>query len=803
MRFLTYLIICHLCSLSLIGQEPLAQQVDFNLALISNQQIDFGSDTDDQYRRYADVWGYEQDGIEYAILGTGIGTAIYGLDDPAQPSLLKIVPGAPSRWRDYKSYGEYIYGVADEGKDGLLIINMSKAPDEITWTFWKPSLSVAGENLKTLEKCHNLFIDSTFVYLAGCNIYGGGVVIFDLAQNPQTPTLIGNGDRKYAHDVYAQGDRMYTSDLSQGFAIVDISDRERPNTLVTMETSRDFTHNAWASPDHHYLFTTDERSGATIDVYDIANTDEIKLLDQYRPTATLRNPVIPHNVHYLDGYLVTSYYTDGVKIIDAHEPDNLVEVGSFDTHTFRDEGFHGAWGAYPFLPSGLMLVSDIESGLYILDPDYKRASYIQGTCFDTITNSALSDVKIQVLSDKPGLSQSENDGRFKMGWSGEGRVDLLFSKSGYHSKMVSAMVTRGQYITIDVRLLPLNTINLSGTVIDSISGNPMQGAEVIAYNDTYEARTMSNAQGRFMLSVFEGTYTLAAGKWSFEHDFVLAEFSEDKSEIKLSLKPGYRDDFVFDYGWQVMNSTGTSTNQGWQRGIPKYSIYNSEFANPNGDVEGDFGRECFVTGLVGRLGGNLSDTSVLLSPIFDLSSYADPYINYATWFYDMGQSASDDNLMIYLGDGDKEILIEELNDSRSGWRKKSEIRVTDFIPVGKTMYLKLVAADRGSVHIYEAGIDAFFVSEGQTTAVSVPMDKLNMRVSPNPFNSKVILHNESRPFDYVEIFDLFGKKIFDKKNPTSSEQEIDLSYLRPGVYVLRVKLHDGTTGVVKIVKSDR
>ena len=47
----------------------------------------------------------------------------------------------------------------------------------------------------------------------------------------------------------------------------------------------------------------------------------------------------------------------------------LTEIGSFDTFlapAANSAGTDGAWGVYPFLPSGTIIVSDIVNGLYML-----------------------------------------------------------------------------------------------------------------------------------------------------------------------------------------------------------------------------------------------------------------------------------------------------------------------------------------------------------------------------------------------------------------------------------------------------
>ena len=786
--------------LDLGAQEPIAQQEDFNVSFLSNRQIEYPLDISSQYHRYADIWGYTaEDGTEYAILGTGIGTAIYNLTDPANPSLSALVPGVLSRWRDYKSFGHYLYGVADEGSDGLLIINMSQAPDSITWSFWKPSLTIGNDPDAILAKCHNLYIDSTFVFLAGCNLHGGGVLIFDLSDNPEEPEFITSADRKYAHDVYVREDRMFTSDLGEGFTIVDISDIENPRALASQETSSDFTHNAWASDDGSSLFTTDERSHATIDAYDISNEDEIRRLDRYRPTATLRNPVIPHNVHYHNGYLVISYYVDGLKIVDAHEPDNMVEVGSYDTYRFRDDGFHGAWGAFPFLPSGLVLISDIQTGLYVVQPQYERASYLQGLVTDQVTGAPLAGVKIEIVSERPGLTSSEQDGSYKTGWAGDGLVIARYSKDGYAPVHFEVSLTRTEYSTLDVQMVPLSRYSISGIVSDSNTGLPIQNAQVIVFNDLYEERTTTNTEGAFSITTFEGTMTIGAGKWGYQHAFIINDIQSDQPAITLTLDTGYRDDFMFDYGWEVTNGPRTATAQGWQKGNPRYAIYNEELSNPNGDLKHDFGKECYVTGLAGTLGANLADTSILISPLFDITTFNDPFINYFIWFYDVGVSPGDDELQIFLGDGTQEVLIENISTSMSGWRERSEIRIRDFITPGNTMYLKIVAADIGNVHIYEAAIDAFSITEGKTTS-SVEVGQISKVIMyPNPLKDILMVDPGEISCDEIKIYDIRGQLILTQSH--TPESPIHLGHLSGGTYLVVLYNQGSFLGVKRIVKA--
>src|SRR5690606_17473271 len=150
----------------------------------------------------SDIWGFEgRDGTEYAILGLHNSTAVISLADPTSPELIARIPGTRSVWRDMKSHGDYVYVVADQGEDGLLIIDMASAPDTVTWDFWKPELDTLGVN-GTINKCHNLYIDAGYVYLSGCNINDGGIVILDLNVDPENPRLAGLADPRYSHDNF-------------------------------------------------------------------------------------------------------------------------------------------------------------------------------------------------------------------------------------------------------------------------------------------------------------------------------------------------------------------------------------------------------------------------------------------------------------------------------------------------------------------------------------------------------------------------------------------------------------------------
>lgn len=444
-----------ICLFLLLGTTtPLVaqtQQPNFNLELLANVN---------EYSReqYSAIWGYvDAQGREYAILGTRIGTAIYSLTDPRKPKKLALITGSQSIWREMKFWKNYVYVVTDNAPDGLLIVNMKSAPDTITWKYLKPQAPIDPLNPGLIERCHTITIDEKgIMYLSGCNVNRGAVVMYDLNANPESPKYLGALKTGYSHDNFTRGDTVWSSDIYDGkVSIVNVKDKTNPVFLNSITTSSRFTHNCWLSDDGKYLFTTDERLNASIDAYDVHNLNNIELLDVFTAAATRGRGVVPHNTHYLKGFLPTAYYTDGVKIIDASRPTNLVEVGSFDTYLGPDGGFAGTWGIYPYFPSGLLIASDIQSGLWVFRPSYQKACFLEGLITDALTNNPLIDVEIKILADQVNKELSKTSGAYATGLAQSGVYKVVFSKTGYQPDTLMANLENGKVTILDVQLLPL------------------------------------------------------------------------------------------------------------------------------------------------------------------------------------------------------------------------------------------------------------------------------------------------------------------------------------------------------------
>jgi choice-of-anchor B domain-containing protein len=505
------------------------------------------------------------------VIGAIEGTLFYSLADPSNPEFIHFIRGANSTWRDMKHQGEYVYVVTDSGSDGLTIVNMSGAPDNISHTQWKPEI-IVGNDTTTLRKCHNLYIDENGIcYLSGCNPGNRGVLMLDIVSNPMSPSLLGFTNQQYSHDAYARGDTLWSSDIFAGeFTVWDVSDKSAPELLAEQTTTTVFTHNSWLSDDGRYLFTTDEKIGAGVDSYDVSDLSDIRLLDTYRPGAAVGRNILPHNAHYYNGYLVISHYSEGVKIVDVHEPDKMIEVGSYDTSPDFNSGGAGNWGATPFSPRNLLLASDRQRGLYVLQPNYVRASYLLGQVTDEDSGEAIDDVEIIISGSEHSRTFSDAFGNYNSGIPVSGSVDVIFTKFGYDTLEVSVDLLEATETVLNVQMTRSPLFVISGKVVSAATGNPIAGALVEVENDYAYHNTVTGSDGEFLVEdvISYPEYSIEVGIWGHH------EMKHDISVLghlvlsTMTLDRGYKDDFILDLGWE----TSADDDSHFQRKYPIKSV---------------------------------------------------------------------------------------------------------------------------------------------------------------------------------------------------------------------------------------
>ncbi|MEO6039215.1 MAG: choice-of-anchor B family protein, partial [Saprospiraceae bacterium] len=425
-------------------------------SLFAQTNVAFRSKLTYPGQELANIWGYEAGGREYALVGAYNGLSIVDVTNADSPVEIVQIPGAHSDWHEIKTYSHYAY-VVSEGGMGVQIIDLTNLPgSNLAYHSYYGDGAING----LLPKAHALHIDVTkgYLYVYGCQtLFSGKPLVFNLNVDPYNPTYVNYVNFVgYAHDGYVDNDILYTAHIYAGlFAIVNMANKSNPVLLATQITPNAFTHNTW--PSGSTVFTTDEKTNSFLAAYDVSTPGNITLLDKIQ--ATPGSGSIIHNTHILNDYAITSWYRDGVAITDVSRPANLVQVGNYDTYpNGAGNGFDGAWGVYPFLSSGNLIVSNIAASgtgngeLWVLTPTYVRGCYLEGSVRNASNGLPVNAATVQVLTTTTSGTSTAN-GQYKIGQLQSGNFTAQVSKTGYYTQNIAITLTNGVLTPLDVFLV--------------------------------------------------------------------------------------------------------------------------------------------------------------------------------------------------------------------------------------------------------------------------------------------------------------------------------------------------------------
>lgn len=761
--------------LLLISFSGLHSQARF--ALDSVAKFSYGS------IKLNDIWGYVDSlGNEYALVGKTNGLSVVNISDTTNLQEVFSEATTFSVWRDIKTWGNFAY-VTNETTGGLSIYDLSTLPDSV-----KSVSQFIGVNY-SMQTAHNLFIDENGVaYIFGSNHPTGtfGTIMLDVATTPGQPIELGYFDSLYLHDGYARGDTLYGSAVNDGLLlIIDVSNKLNPVIIGSRPTPSNFTHNSWPTDDSKTIITTDEVSGGYVAAYDVTNPGSIRQLDRLRSRNT--TTVIPHNAHVLKDFIITSYYTLGVSVMDANKPDNLIEVGYYDTSpNFSDASFNGNWGAYPYLPSGLLILSDMNDGLYVLRPKYKRASYLEGEVNDCNGNP-IPQVKVTI----EGSNHRERTnllGKYRSGSPHEGFVEVRFQANGYREKIIDSVLLQRASVTFLDAILVEDTINLDLNFTDS-SNSPIGHMNVLLNTSDTTIQLLGDSSGQINSIDFDfQEFQLSADKWGV-HSLCDTVFYYNCNVFDQSfhLQNGYQDEFAYDLGWTV---SGNDSSALWVREAPIPTIDGFNLSNPSLDFQSDCGDFAFMTG--NKFGpannSDLDGITTLSSPEIDLSHYNDPHLYFYSWMYSDALNAGDYLEISLLDSLNNQVILDTINFNvnNNAWdlQTYSLKQFTTFSTI-KTIQFK--AEDIAPDNVVEVGIDYFQILEGNPVQLieSESFDQLDLY--PNPFGDQINfdLSKMEVEFKEINVFNSTGRLIY--SNAIAKEKgQIKLnSSLPSGLYFIQ------------------
>ncbi|MEE3037822.1 MAG: choice-of-anchor B family protein [Bacteroidota bacterium] len=315
---------------------------------------------------YNEIWGIVLNQKEYAVIGSTAGTHFFDVTDSQEITEVAFVAGKVQGTeiihRDFHDYKNYLYIVADEGESSLQIIDFSTLPDSVT---------VVYDSSELFERSHNIFIDT-----ATAKMFTTNGTIYTL-EDPASPKLLYSTTILKCHDFYVQNDTAYINGGNEGFFIVDFSQTTAQNqtheVLASLISYPDqgYNHSGWLTSDGNYYVMADETWGMRmkmLDISDLSNIQVVALFGSYVDSNS-----IPHNQLINGQYLYTAYYHDGLYVHDISNPLSPVLVAYYDTFLpDHHDSYMGAWGVFPFLPSGKILLSDMQSGLFVFEVDYDK-----------------------------------------------------------------------------------------------------------------------------------------------------------------------------------------------------------------------------------------------------------------------------------------------------------------------------------------------------------------------------------------------------------------------------------------------
>ena len=335
-----------------------------------------------------DLWGWTDPttGHEYALVGLNNGTAFVDITDPIHPRVIGHLPTqtVSSAWRDIKVFDHYALIVSEAAAHGMQVFDLNRLR-----TVMRPPITFTPDavyNGRQFNHAHNIAVNELtgFAYLVGTDSCNGGLHMVDI-RRPLHPVFAGCfGADGYTHDVQCvlyhgpdvekQGREICFAANEDTLTLVDVTDKTHP-TLIQRVTypGVGFTHQGWLTEDHRYFILNDE-----LDEMKFGHPTRTRIFDVtdlHHPfLAAVHDgptPATDHNLYVRGRFVYEANYRAGLWILlwmPGPVP-HLRETAYFDTYPLNDNpGFNGAWNVYPFFDSGVVIVSDIEQGLFVLAP---------------------------------------------------------------------------------------------------------------------------------------------------------------------------------------------------------------------------------------------------------------------------------------------------------------------------------------------------------------------------------------------------------------------------------------------------
>ena len=332
-----------------------------------------------------DCWGWTDplNGKEYALMGCTTHTAFVDITNPTAPVYLGKINSRnniSSLWRDIKVYNNYAFIVSEASGHGIQIFDLTRLRTVTTPQVFTPDALYSG-----FGHCHNIAINEAtgYAYCLGSGTFGGGPHVVNI-QNPLNPVFsFGYTNDGYSHDAQIVnyngpdtdhvGQEIFIGANETQVVVMDVTDKSNPITLSNFTYDNvAYTHQGWLTSDQKYWIVGDEEDEMNFGfntrsiIVDLSDLDNPVLKGEYFGATA----AIDHNGYTKGNEFYLANYRAGLRLMNTSNIDSdgtMNEVAFFDTYPASDSNdFNGAWSNYPYFPSGNIIISDIERGLFIV-----------------------------------------------------------------------------------------------------------------------------------------------------------------------------------------------------------------------------------------------------------------------------------------------------------------------------------------------------------------------------------------------------------------------------------------------------
>lgn len=608
-----------------------------------------------------DCWGYvSPSGREYALIGVSNGTGIVEITNPEAAQLVAFLPGPTSLWRNIKTYQHYMYAVS-EGGGGIQVFDLSQIDQGIVTTL--PSVTTGGT-----QATHTMIINEATGYLYRMGGGSNGLRIYRLFPNPAQPVYVGAWSDRYVHDgcvvsytsgPYAGKEIFFAcggfngGHVNTAVSIIDVTNKSSMQVLSTFYYPQAaYCHQIWPSADLQYAYINDEIDEQNHGLFSVGRIVNISDLSNPTLAGTYSTGLqtVDHNEYVRDDRLYCSNYKSGLRIFDISNPTSPVQIAWFDTYPEDDSpGYAGLWSNYPFFPSGIVLGSDIQRGLFVwrVSDDGLRFSWPDGrpTQF-----APAGGEWFRVAIEPTGDAQLDPASPRVTFWIGESSIELPLSQED------------GNIWSAPTPAMPCGETVKFRVSAATLAGDP------------------------FSDPMAPATHLGSASLGEVTHLF---DPCEDFSPL-----------------WVLGEANDTATTGHWVRVDPIGTA-----AQPEDDHTPDPGVMCYVTGQ-GTLGGSLGEADVdnghttLTTYPIDATGIPDPWIEYWRWYSnDKGANPGTNSMPVLLSNnnGLTWTQLELVTENANAWVRRAW-RISDYMTPTSQMRLRFIASDYTGA-IVEAAVD--------------------------------------------------------------------------------------------------